>query len=60
MTPATAQEDSINKMWSAYMKESGEYDKRVTDVWRKDASDILIFVRPNTLCQCGYLNNIVR
>jgi NAD(P)H-dependent FMN reductase len=46
MTPATAQEDTINKMWSEYMKESGEYDKRVTDVWRKDASDILIFVSP--------------
>ncbi|KAF8493469.1 hypothetical protein F5888DRAFT_828214 [Russula emetica] len=30
-------------MWSAYMKESVEYDKRVTDVWRKDTSDILIF-----------------
>ena len=43
-TPATAQEDSINKMWSAYAKESGEYDKRITDVWRKDTSDILIFV----------------
>ncbi|KAI0276870.1 hypothetical protein BGY98DRAFT_1097873 [Russula aff. rugulosa BPL654] len=38
-----AQEDSTNKMWSAYMMESGEYDKRVTDVWRKDTSDILIF-----------------
>ena len=50
MTPVTAQEDSTNKM---YMKESGEYDKRVTDVWRKDTSDILIFVSPNTLNQCG-------
>ena len=49
MTPATAQEDSINKMWSVYMKESEEYDKHVTDVWRKDTSDILIFVSSYTL-----------
>jgi Family of unknown function (DUF6535) len=60
MTLATAQEDSINKMWSAYMKESGEYDKRVTDVWRKDTSDILIFVSPNKLSQCSYLSANVR
>jgi hypothetical protein len=42
------------------MKESGEYDKRVTDVWRKDTSDILIFVSTNTLGQCGCLNDNVR
>jgi hypothetical protein len=42
------------------MEESGEYDKRVTDVWRKDTSDILIFVSPNTLNQCGYLSDNVR
>jgi hypothetical protein len=60
ITPATAQEDSINKMWSAYMNESGEYDKRVTDVWRKDTSDIISFVSPNTLSQCGYLSDNVR
>ena len=47
-------------MWSTYMKESGEYDKSVTDVWRKDTSDILIFVSPNTLSQCGYLSDNVR
>jgi hypothetical protein len=41
------------------MKESGEYDKRVTDVWRKDTSDILNFVSLNTLNQCGYLSDNV-
>jgi hypothetical protein len=60
MTPATAQGDSINKTWSTYAKESGEYDKRVTDVWRKDATDILIFVSPDTLTQCDYLIDTVR
>ena len=44
---ATAQEDSINKMWSAYMKESEEYDKLVTDVWKKDTNGVLIFVSLN-------------
>ena len=54
-TPATVQEDSMNKMWSSYMKEAEEYDKRVTDVWRKDTSNVLNYVSLNTLRQRGYL-----
>ncbi len=44
---ATAQEDSLNKMWSPYMKEAEEYDKLVTDVWKKDTNGVLIFVSLN-------------
>jgi hypothetical protein len=47
-TPVAAQEASINKMWSAYTKEAGEYDKLMTDVWRKDTSCVLFFVSSST------------
>lgn len=43
-TPATAQEDSVDKIWSAYMKEASEHDKFVTEVWRKDTTSVLFFV----------------
>ena len=42
-------------MWSSYMKEAEEYDKRVIDVWRKDTTDVLNFVSPDTSRQRGYL-----
>jgi hypothetical protein len=49
VTPPTAQEDSIDKMWSTYLKEASEHDKLVTDLWRKDISGVLFFVSSNSL-----------
>lgn len=45
------QEDSVNTMWSAYMKEAGEYDKIMTDAWREDAKGFLAFVSRCPLIQ---------
>ncbi|KAH9962314.1 hypothetical protein BGW80DRAFT_1132254, partial [Lactifluus volemus] len=36
-------EKSENEMWSKYMLEAREYDKRVTDAWKEDASGVLVF-----------------
>ena len=47
---AIAQQDSLNNMWSAYMKEAGEYDKLMTDGWKEDAIGHLVFVSTNTCC----------
>jgi Family of unknown function (DUF6535) len=60
MTPAIAQEDSTNKVWPAHIKEFGEYDKRVTDIWRKDTTNVLKIVSPNTLSWCDYRSDNVR
>ena len=49
VTPPTTQEDSIDKMWSAYLKEANEHDKFVTDLWRKDTSGVLFFVSFSSL-----------
>jgi hypothetical protein len=53
MVPATAEEDSQNKMWSGYMKEAGEYDKRMVEDWKEDAMGLLVFVRTIPLIRCG-------
>ena len=49
--PLTAQEDSVNTMWSAYMREAGEYDKTMTDAWKEDAKSFLVFVSRGPLIQ---------
>ncbi len=48
-TSDTVQEDSANTMWSTYMKEAVEYDKFMTDGWRKDENGFLAFVGPGLL-----------
>ncbi|KAI0252544.1 hypothetical protein BJV78DRAFT_342802 [Lactifluus subvellereus] len=40
---ATAHEDSVNKMWSAYMEEAEKYDERMSDAWKGDADGVLVF-----------------
>lgn len=47
-TLVTAREDSVDKMWSAYMEEAEKHDERVSDAWRDDAEGVLVFVSPNT------------
>ena len=34
----------MNKMWSKYMKNVDDYDKRLTDGWKGDAKGVLVFV----------------
>jgi hypothetical protein len=51
---AATHEDSVNKMWSAYMGEAKEYDKRTSDAWKEDAKGVLAFVSPNPPIPCGY------
>ncbi|KAF8474395.1 hypothetical protein DFH94DRAFT_695460 [Russula ochroleuca] len=36
-------EDLVNEMWSGYLKNVDEYDKRVTDGWKEDANGVLVF-----------------
>ena len=44
MTSTTAQENSGEGMWSTYMKTFDEYDKRITNAWKEDATGLLVFV----------------
>jgi len=38
-------------MWSTYMKEVGGYDKIMTDAWKEDAKNFLVFVSRSPLIQ---------
>jgi len=49
MTSVIAQEDSVNKMWSEYMKEAGEYDKLMINGWKDGAIGLLVFVSTDPL-----------
>ncbi|KAH9962312.1 hypothetical protein BGW80DRAFT_1255672 [Lactifluus volemus] len=40
---AHVHEDSVTKMWSAYMVEAEKHDQRISDGWRDDANGVLIF-----------------
>ena len=44
MTLVTVHEDLVNKMWSEYLKNVDDYDKRLTDGWKDDANGVLVFV----------------
>jgi len=44
---ATAQGSSVEGMWSTYMKTFEEYDKRISNAWKKDATGLLVFVSNN-------------
>lgn len=44
VTSTTGQEDSEKAMWTIYMKQVKEYDKRMTAAWKEDANGILVFV----------------
>jgi hypothetical protein len=47
-------------MWSAYMKEAGEYDRITTDAWKEDAKSFLVFVSRGPLIQCVRSGNNVQ
>ena len=44
--PAAVQEDldDDSEMWNMYLDEIKEDDNRTTDVWKEDASSIVVFV----------------
>ena len=44
MTLVTVHEDLVNEMWSEYLKNVNDYDKRLTDGWKDDANGVLVFV----------------
>ena len=44
MTSVTAQEESINKMWSEYLEDVKEFDTGLTETWKEDANGVLTFV----------------
>lgn len=46
LTPITDQKDS-EKVWRMYLKEIKDEDTRMTDTWKQDAKDVLVFVSPN-------------
>ena len=37
----------VEGMWSTYMKTFEEYDKRISNAWKKDATGLLVFVSNN-------------
>lgn len=47
-------------MWTAYMKEAGEYDKIMTDAWKEDAKSFLVFVSRGPLIQCIHSGDNVK
>ena len=47
LTLATAQEDPGKDMWTKYMDVFSEYDKHISDTWKKDADGLLVFVSHN-------------
>ena len=47
-------------MWSAYMKEFREYNKRAIDMWKEHTISTLFFVSRDTFSQCCYLRNSAR
>jgi hypothetical protein len=46
LTLSTAQEDSEKEMWTTYLEEVKDPDKRITDAWKEDADALVVFVRP--------------
>ena len=49
VTSTTGRGDSETEMWSTYMEQVKEYDKRMTDSWKEDATGILAFVSRSLL-----------
>ena len=49
VTSTTGQKDSDKEMWTIYMKQVKEYDKRMTVAWKEDANGILVFVSRSLL-----------
>ena len=44
MTLVIVHEDQVNEMWSEYLKNVDDYDKRLTDGWKDDVNGVLVFV----------------
>ena len=43
-TLITVNEGMVNEMWSKYLKNVDDYDKRLTDGWKDDANGVLVYV----------------
>jgi hypothetical protein len=41
--------EEVNEMWSEYMKNVDDYDKRFTEGWKEDSNGVLVFVSPHLL-----------
>ena len=44
MTSVIVHEEMVNEMWSEYLENVDDYDKRLTDGWKDDANGVLVFV----------------
>ena len=44
LTLIIVHEDLVNEMWSEYLKNVDDYDRRLTDGWKDDANGVLVFV----------------
>ena len=44
MTLVIVHEDQVDDMWTEYLKNVDDYDKRLTDGWKDDANGVLVFV----------------
>jgi chloramphenicol O-acetyltransferase len=53
----TAQEESINKMWSEYLEDVKEFDTGLTETWKEDANGVLTFVSLRHTSACVRRNN---
>jgi hypothetical protein len=49
MSLVIVREDLVNEMWSEYLKDVDDYDKRLADGWKHDANGVLVFVSPHLL-----------
>src|SRR6266851_1868453 len=49
VTSTTGREESEKEMWTIYIKQVKEYDKRMADAWKEDARGILVFVSRSLL-----------
>ena len=58
MTLVIVQEDLVNEMWSEYLKNVDDYDKRLTDGWKDDANGVLVFVSLRLLVPVSITDNL--
>ena len=47
--PLLTQTTAENKIWEMYLDEVKEDDKRISDAWKEDSTNMLTFVSPNLL-----------
>jgi len=49
ITLAIVHEESVNNMWTEYLKDVDEFDTGLTETWKEDAGGVLTFVSLNLL-----------